>query len=341
MKRIRVEDAEGLALGYDLTKIVPGQFKGAAFKKGHVIRKEDIEELKSMGKNHIYIVEPQSGEIHENEAAERIAKAAAGENIYTSGPGEGKIEFKAKVRGIVKVNAEVLYEINSLGEISLASIHTNTPVEKDQPVAATRAIPLMVSEKKLELVEKICRNTKGPVISVKAMKPERVGIIVTGTEVFEGRIQDRFALAMKEKIKYYGCTAGEVRFVPDDAERITEEIKRAAGRGDRIVLVCGGMSVDADDMTPEAIARASDTVVSYGIPAIPGNMLMIAYLNDCAIIGIPGAAIYFGTTSLDLILPRILCGEKLNLRDVASYGHGGYCFRCDSCVYPACPFGKG
>lgn len=341
MKKVKVEDAKGLVLGYDVTKIVPGEFKGAAFKKGHVIREEDIEELKSMGKNHIYIVETSAGEVHENEAAIRLAKAAAGKNIYISGPEEGKIELKSKVRGIVKVNVQALYEINSIGEISLATIHTNTPVGKRQTVAATRAIPLVISDRKIKMAEKICSSTKGPVISIEEMHPARIGIVVTGTEVFEGRIQDKFAPAMEEKIKYYGCTLGEVRFAPDDADKIAEEIKYVIDKGSQIVLVCGGMSVDADDMTPEAIASVSDRVVSYGIPAIPGNMLMLSYRGDAAVLGIPGAAIYCRITSLDLILPRILCGEKLTAHDIVLLCHGGYCYRCSNCVYPVCPFGKG
>jgi molybdenum cofactor synthesis domain-containing protein len=339
LKKVRVEDAVGMVLGHDVTKIVPGGFKGAAFKKGHVIRQEDMEELKSMGKNHINIIELECGQIHENEAAERISRACAGENIELKGPSEGKIEFISRVRGVLKVNVDALDRINDIEEIALASVHSNTLVEVGQPVAATRTIPLVIDEGKIKSVELIAGEL-GSVIAIREMKKGKIGVVISGTEVYEGRIKDRFAPVMEEKIKFYGCESIGIRYAPDDSERLQREITKLIECGADVVLACGGMSVDADDVTPDAIKQSSDYVVSYGMPALPGNMLMLAYKGKTAIFGIPGAAMYFRTTTLDLLLPRVLCGEILTRKDLTSMGNGGYCLRCKVCVFPACPFGK-
>ncbi|MCY6356086.1 molybdopterin-binding protein [Clostridium sp. ZS2-4] len=339
MKKIRVEDAVGTVLVHDLTRIVPGECKGPAFRKGYIIKEEDVELLKSMGKNHINVIELAENKVHENEAAERIANAAAGEGINLQGPVEGKIQLKAKKRGVLKINLEALTEINDIGSLTLATLHNNTLVEENQAVAATRAIPLVIENEKIEKVEEICKNM-GQVVSIKEIKPLSVGIIITGSEVYEGRIKDKFAPVLKEKIKYYGCKLMNILYAPDDREKIEEGIKQLVEEGAEVVLATGGMSVDADDVTPIAIKNVADEVVSYGSPALPGNMLMLAYHENTAIFGIPGAGMYFKTTSFDLVFPRVLAGEKLTKKDITSLAHGGLCLMCKKCIYPACPFGK-
>ncbi len=339
MKKIRVEDSVGTVLVHDLTKIVPGEYKGPAFRKGHIIKKEDIEELKSIGKNHINVIELCEDKIHENEAAERIAKAAAGEGIYLQGPVEGKIQLKAEKKGILKINLEALNAINEVELLTIATLHNNTFVQENQDVAATRAIPLVIEKEKIEKVEDICKEI-GQVISVREIKPLNIGIIITGTEVYEGRIKDRFAPVLKDKINYYGCKLVNILYSPDDREKIKEGIKSLIEEGVDVVLATGGMSVDADDVTPIAIQNVANEVVSYGAPALPGNMLMLAYRGDTAIFGIPGAGMYFKTTSFDLVFPRVLAGERLTKKDITSLAHGGLCLMCKNCIYPACPFGK-
>jgi molybdenum cofactor synthesis domain-containing protein len=340
MRTVRVEDAVGMVLGHDLTKIVPGEFKGAAFKKGHVIKQEDIKELKRMGKNHINIIELQEGQIHEDEAALRTARALAGNGVSLKGPSEGKVELKAMFRGIVKMNVAALNHINEIEEVAVATIHSNTLVEEGQSLAATRIIPLSILEEKILQLEEIGEACDHRIISVYQLKPMKIGLIVTGTEVYEGRIQDSFAPVMKEKIKHYGCSLLDLQYCPDDLIMIEHAIAQMIEKGADIVLACGGMSVDADDVTPSAIKNVSEEVVSYGVPMIPGNMLMLAYKGNTAILGIPGAAIFLKNTSLDILLPRILCGERLIRKDLTAYGHGGLCLGCKTCIYPMCPYGK-
>lgn len=340
MSTVRVEEAVGMVLEHDLTKIVPGEFKGAAFRKGHVIKQEDIEELKSMGKNHINLLELMDGTIHENEAALKISSAISSEGIFLKGPSEGKVELKARYRGLLKINVEALNHLNEMEEIVVATIHNNTLVEAGQNLAATRIIPLTIKEEEILKVEELCKSWDGDVISVQVLKPMKIGLVVTGTEVYEGRIKDSFAPVMKEKIKHYGCSLLDLKYCPDDLEIIEKAIAGMIEKGADIVLACGGMSVDADDVTPQAIKNAAEYVVTYGMPVIPGNMLMLAYKGETAILGIPGAAMFLKTTSLDIILPRILAGERLSRKDLIAYGHGGLCLGCKTCIYPMCPYGK-
>jgi hypothetical protein len=340
MNKVPVEKAVGMVLAHDLTKIIPGEYKGAAFKRGHVIRLEDVQELKSMGKNHINVLELKEGQVHEDEAALRIAKAIAGDNVILKGPSEGKVELIANKRGLLKINLDALKAINEIEELVVATLHTNTLVEKGQCLAATRIIPLYIDEEKLLKVEEYGRKYHSEAVQVLDIKPMKAALVITGTEVYEGRIKDGFAPVMREKLNYYSCDLLDIKYCPDDKLIIKKAIADMTYMGAEIVLVCGGMSVDADDVTPAAIRSSSDYVVTYGVPIIPGNMLMLAYKGETAILGIPGAAIHLKNTSLDILLPRILAGEKLTRRDTSAYFHGGLCLGCGCCTYPICPYGK-
>ncbi|RKD32941.1 molybdopterin-binding protein [Thermohalobacter berrensis] len=339
MKKVRVEDAVGAVLGHDLTKIVPGEFKGPAFKKGHIIKKEDIPILKGMGKNHIYVIDLKEHQIHEDEAALRIGNAVGGEGIYLKGPSEGKVSLRAKYKGLLKINLEALETINSIELIILATLHNNTLVKKDEQVAGTRIIPLVTEKSKIERVEDISKKL-GTVIKIKRLKPKKIGIVVTGTEVYEGRITDKFGPILKNKVENYGGELVDIRYAPDDSSQIEKVIEEFLKEDVEIVFASGGMSVDADDVTPKAIKNVSDNIVTYGSPVLPGAMFMLAYRGKKAIIGIPACGMYYKTTVFDLVFPRILAGEILSRKDIISLAHGGLCLNCDICNYPICPFGK-
>ncbi len=339
MKKVRVEDAVGMVLGHDLTKIVPGEFKGAAFKKGQVITAADIDVLKNMGKYHIYVIDLEDNYIHEDEASIRIGQAAAGEGVYLKGPVEGKISINAQVKGILKINLSLLTEINDIDSVILATLHSNTLVEKDRNVAGTRIIPLTVEKKKIIEIESIC-NKRGPIISINEIKPLKVGIVVTGTEVYEGRIQDRFGPVLQGKVNQYGAKTAGIKYAPDEQKEIQIAISSLIKQGAEVILTAGGMSVDADDVTPSAIQAIADEVITYGSPVLPGAMFMLAYRNQVTILGIPACGMYFRTTVLDLVFPRVLSGEVLSRKDINSLAHGGLCLGCEECRYPVCPFGK-
>jgi len=339
LKSIRVEDSVGTILAHDLTKIVPGEFKGAAFKKGYIIRQEDIDELKKMGKNNIFVLEMKPNTLHEDDAAMRIAEAAAGDGISLTGPSEGKISLKADKKGLLKINLEALEAVNDIDMISFSTLHNNTTVNAGKIVAATRIIPLCIDKESIEAVEEICSRL-GKAVYIKEMESLRAGVIVTGTEVYEGSIKDRFGPVLTQKLKDYGCTLTELIYAPDNKEQIKAAIKEQIQNGAQTVLVSGGMSVDADDVTPSAIREVSDRIVTYGSPVLPGAMFMLAYKKGIPILGIPACGMYFKITVFDLVFPRILTGETLTKKDITRMGYGGLCQNCENCRYPNCTFGR-
>ena len=338
MKKVKVQDAVGMILCHDMTKIIPGEFKGRAFKKGHLIKQEDIKELLSMGKEHIYVWENKEGVLHENDAAERIKDLVCGIGLEFGEIKEGKIDFIAKYDGVVKINKEDLFKINSLGEIIVCTIHNNTTVKKGEKVGATRVIPLAIDENKILQAEQVILSK---IINIKPIKPKKVFIITTGSEVYKGRIKDAFGPVLKEKLQYYGCEIIKQVIIPDDKDKIIEEIKNAINNEAEMILCTGGMSVDPDDITPTAIKECGGELVTYGSPVLPGAMFLLSYYNNIPIIGLPGCVMYAKRTVFDLVLPRTLINEKLDFKDIAAYGHGGFCLNCPVCAFPHCSFGKG
>lgn len=339
MKQIRIEDSIGCILSHDVTKIVPGEFKGRLFKKGHVIKEEDIEKLLDIGKEHIYVWEPKEGQLHENDAAKRIKDLVLGKGCYISEEiKEGKIDFFANTQGIVKINKELLLKLNLLGEIIVSTIHNNTPVKKGEKIGATRVIPLIIDEKKIIEAENII-NEK--IISVEEIKPKKAVLITTGNEVYKGRIKDAFLPVMKEKLEYYGSEIIKQVILPDNKEMITENILKAIEEDKVDMVICtGGMSVDPDDVTPSAIKDCNGEIITYGAPVLPGAMFLLAYYKNIPILGVPSCAMYSKRTIFDLVLPRILADEKLSFEDISSYGNGGMCLNCEICSFPHCSFGK-
>ena len=339
MKQIRIEDSVGCILSHDVTKIVPGEFKGRLFKKGHVIREEDIPKLLDIGKEHRYVWEPKKGHLHENDAAIRVKDLVLGQGCYISEEiKEGKIDFFANTQGIVKINKDLLLKLNLLGEIIVSTIHNNTPVKKGEKIGATRVIPLIIDEKKILEAEKIIKEK---IISVEEIKPKKAVLITTGNEVYKGRIKDAFLPVMKEKLEYYGSEIVKQVILPDNKEMITENILKAIEEDKVDMIICtGGMSVDPDDVTPSAINDCNGEIVTYGAPVLPGAMFLLAYYKNIPILGVPSCAMYSKRTIFDLVLPRILADEKLSFEDIARFGNGGMCLNCEICSFPHCSFGK-
>lgn len=340
-KTIPVEEAVGMVLPHDITEIVPGGFKGARFRKGHVIKAEDVPKLKDLGKNHIYVLELEEDDLHEDEAALRMARVIAGEGVdWSEKVSEGKINLRAQYEGLLKVDWEKLLEINLLGEVAITTKHTNIWVKRGEFLAGVRAIPLVVKRALIEEVERIAKESPHKILRVLPQKIFKAGLVITGSEVFYGRIQDAFAPRLVPKLEAFGLKVEGPLYAPDDKAFILDSIRNLLSRGCEVVLVTGGMSVDPDDVTKVAIRELNPDQYCYGAPLLPGNMFLYASIGDRIILGIPACAMYFKATTLDVVLPRVLAGEKLDRREIAKLGHGGYCYNCKECHYPICPFGK-
>ena len=321
MKKINVKEAVGMTLCHDITEIIPGGFKGAKFLKGHIIREDDVEVLLSLGKENIYIWEEDENFVHENDAAEFIRRQVMGNGMSASEVREGKINFVAEYDGLYKINTELLNKINSIGEIIIASKFNNIPVKKGETVAATRIIPLRIEKKQLEELEEIMKDNV--LMEIKRINQDlKIGIITTGNEIFYGRIKDKAREALGEKLGKYGVTNIVQVFMPDKKEKITAKIKELTDDMD-IILCTGGMSIDPDDVTPDAIKESGCEMVTYGTPVLPGAMFLLGYVKEKVIMGLPGGVVFSKNSVFDLLLPRILAGDIITKRDIIEMGHGG------------------
>ena len=340
LKKIRLEEAIGTKLAHDMTEIRPGEFKGAAFQKGHTVCNEDLCRLQKMGKNHLYVVDLDEDEIHEDQAAAILADALAGDGIvWKDEPREGKIKLMAGRDGLFAVNTAVLAAFNMVDEVMCATLHNHTIVKKGELVAATRAIPLTMKRAPIERAAAIARQN-GAVLAVNPIQKARVGLVVTGNEVYHGLIEDRFAPILTEKVETLGSQVAGVTFAPDDAGLISKAIRSHLDQGCDLLMLSGGMSVDPDDVTRQGIRSAGAGEMHYGASVLPGAMFLVAYLGDVPLLGIPACGLFHRITVLDLVLPRMLAGEKIGKAELAFLGHGGLCKDCEECVYPHCPFGK-
>ena len=338
MKQVNVQDAVGTVLAHDLTQIIPGEYKGPKFRKGHEITEDDIPVLLFMGKKHLFVLEKDDTDVHENEAAYRIASKAAGENISLSEPSEGKIELRAEVDGLLRIDRERLYKLVAQDEIMFATIHDNVVVRKGQKLAGTRIIPLFVAEAVMQKAEEILAD--GPLVSIAPLKNMKVGIVTTGSEVYSGLIEDAFGPVLVKKFGALGSTVVKQLFADDDEDMIADCIRQLVDEGMDIIGITGGMSVDPDDRTPSGIRKAGGEVISYGAPVLPGAMFMLSYIGDVPVVGLPGCVMYSRTSIFDLIVPRLLAGERVNKADINRLAVGGLCLNCETCTYPVCGFGK-
>jgi len=340
LKKIVLQEAVGSKLAHDITEIRPGKFKGPAFRRGHTVCEADLCHLQRLGKNHLYVIDLSEDEIHENEAAVILATALAGDGIiWKDGPEEGKINLLAARDGLLAVNVPALAAFNMVDEVMCATLHNHTLVTRGKKVAATRAIPLVMNRTTIERAAALARQ-HGGVLAVRPLRKARVGLLITGDEVYHGLIRDRFAPILSGKVAALGSEVIAVDIVPDDAIRIQQVICSQLAGGCDLLLLSGGMSVDPDDVTRIGIKLAGADELHYGAAALPGSMFLAAYIGEVPLLGVPACGLFHRITVLDLVLPRILAGEKIGNKELAFLGHGGLCQNCAECTYPQCAFGK-
>ncbi len=338
MKEVYVEDAVGMVLCQDLTEIVPGEKKGVAFKKGHVITREDIPKMLDIGKRHVFVWDTAEGYVHENDAAVRMFRAAVGGGVIGTEPAEGKVSLKAEFDGVVKINENLLWEVCEDPFVCFATIHGNKLVKQGSLLGGTRVIPLVVEEAVVERFEHLCRE-KGPLVSVLPLQPCKIGIVTTGSEIKSGRIADKFGPVLRAKADELGAEVVGQAYVGDETEDIRQAILDFINQGVDLVEVSGGMSVDPDDRTPGAIHAIADEVITYGTPVLPGAMFMLAYVKGIPVVGLPGCVMFARRTVYDLVVPRLVAGERISRKDIVKLAYGGQCLQCPTCVYPDCGFG--
>ena len=337
MRKVRVEDAVGMTLCHDITAMRDG-FKGAAFKRGHIIKEEDISELLNLGKRTIFVWEENSGEIHEEDAALRMAAMAPVGGTHYTAPSEGKVLLMADTRGMFRVNTELLKKINAIGDITISTLPDHYPVEEGARLASMRIVPLTTQEKQIIQAETLCADQK--LLDLRPYHHKKIGVIITGSEIYTGRIKDKFEPVVRAKMTKYPSEILGATICDDNLEMIVNAAQHYLDEGADFLIFTGGMSVDPDDLTPTAIRKLGADIISHGLPSQPGNMTLVAYLNDVAILGVPGAAISLPTTMFDVLLPQIFAGDKFTKQDLINLGDGGLCQLCKTCHFPNCTFGR-
>lgn len=337
MKKVKVEDAVGMTLCHDITAMRDG-FKGAAFKRGHQIKEEDIPQLLDLGKKTVFIWEENAGELHEEDCALRMAAMAPVEGADYTESSEGKVLLIAKERGMFRVDRQLLHQINSIGDLTITTLPDHYPVEPGARLASMRIVPLVTQESQILEAEHLCEGKK--LLDLRPYQKKKIGVIITGSEVYSGRIQDKFEPVVRRKMEQYPSEILGVTICDDDLDMIVNAAKTFLEQGANFLIFTGGMSVDPDDLTPTAIRQLGAEIVSHGVPAQPGNMTLVAYIQDVAILGVPGAAISLPTTIFDVLLPQIFAGDRLTKEELIHLEDGGLCQMCKVCHYPNCSFGK-
>lgn len=337
MKKIPVEQAVGMTLCHDITAMRDG-FKGAAFRRGHVITQEDIPQLLDLGKRTVFIWEDQAGEIHEEDAAARMAAMCPVDGAHYTAPSEGKVLLLADHRGMFRVNTALLHQINAIGDLTITTLPDHYPVEAGARLASMRIVPLVTQEQQILDAEALCRDTR--LLDLLPYQHKKVGVIITGSEIYAGRIADKFEPVVRKKLAQFPSEIVGVTICDDDLSMIVHAAQMHLNHGADFLIFTGGMSVDPDDLTPTAIRQLGAEIISHGVPSQPGNMTLVAYHHHIPILGVPGAAISLPTTIFDVLLPQIFTGLPITKEDLIRLGDGGLCQLCGQCHYPNCTFGR-
>jgi len=337
MKKINVENAVGFPLCHDITAIRDG-FKGVAFRRGHVITEDDIPKLLDLGKRCIFVWEESAGEIHEEDAALRLAAMAQVIGAHYTAPSEGKVSLISDTRGLFRVDTDLLDKINSIGDITICSIPDHFPIEPGYRIASARIVPLVTKEDQIISAENFCAGKK--LFDIRPYKRLHTGIVITGSEIYSGRIVDKFEPIARKKLSKFPCDILGFSICDDAPAMLSAAIDKYLEAGADLIILTGGMSVDPDDLTFSAIEATGAEIITKGVPAQPGNMFTLAYLGDVAIIGVPGAAVHAKITMFDVVLPQLFTGDRFAKKDLVHLGEGGLCLQCPDCYFPACTFGR-
>jgi formylmethanofuran dehydrogenase subunit E len=363
---VSAEEAVGKRALHDMTRIVPGESKGAEYSAGQVLGVGDVCRLQTMGRFSVAVEDddaPTGEFVHENAGAEAFARRMSGNNVcFSLPPKEGKLNLTAGCDGLLCVDKPRLTAFNMLPDVMCGSRQDGMVVEKGSAIAGTRVLPLYISPDRFaDALGALDR----PLFSIAPLRKARVGILVTGTEVFQGLIEDRFIPVISAKVQAYDCEVTRTDIVPDDREKIAVAVAAMREAGVDLIITTGGLSVDPDDITRPALVEAGLTDILYGAPVLPGAMSLVGRIpapgapfaapvqdrwdvfplwqpadGAMQVIGVPACALYAKTTLFDILLPRLLAGRVLGRPELAALAEGGFCMSCKVCTWPKCFFVK-
>lgn len=320
---VPLTQAEGKILAHH----VAGPDGLRAFRKGKPLSALDVARLRELGRRNVYVAELEPGDIVEDRAADRVSRAARGENLQKSKPHFGRVNLRAARLGVLRVDVERLTQLNECEGITLATLSAGSVVQAGDTVATVKVIPFSVPEAHIRQVEDLCQRG-GPLLSLAALEPRRVSLILSGSTLTRQRVIDSFVPPLKKRIEALGSEIRKVGFVPLEEEageeQLAQTLRMEVEDGSNLIILAGETAImDRHDIAPRAIERAGGAVICFGAPVDPGNLLLIAYLGEVPVLGAPGCARSPKTNVIDWVLPRLLSGERLARADIVSMGHGG------------------
>lgn len=324
MEKIKTENAVGKILGSDVTEIVPGVKKGPLFKRGHIIKNDDIEKLLSIGKHYVWVFSKDEGFIHEDDAALTIMKAVSGKNLRVTEPSESKVKLIAEKDGVLFINEAGLLEVNSLKDTTIATKRSYSFVRGEEPIAIGKVMPVEVPVSEVDEVKMIAQKFY-PIINLVPLKTNKIAIYPVGNEFVEGRRKEVLSFRVADYLSSLGQSVERKNSLPDDESKIKEAGISALKSGFNIVIYMGGLAVDPDDKTVSGIRKIGVTEVTYGVPMWPGTTFFISYKDDNLLLGIPSAAgLVKSDTSFHRLMPILLTGYKLSRLELMKMACGGF-----------------
>ena len=317
-----LSEAKGKILGHNIA----GSNGQRLLRKGRPLTDEDLENLRALGRSSVYIAQMEADDVDENAAARRVAQAVCGTGLRITGVSSGRANLLSNEAGLLRVDVKRLAQINACDGLTLATLMTHSPVHARQIVATVKVIPYAVPESIVSEAEAIANGNR-PIVRVDALPSRSVGMILSGSTSIHQRLVSDFS-PLRTRIEKLGSSLDRTDFVALDDEadeaELADMLKEQLSTGIRLILLAGETAImDAQDIVPRALVRAGGHVESVGAPVDPGNLLMLAYINDVPIVGAPGCARSKKVNIVDWILPRLLAGDRLTRRDIIELGHGG------------------
>lgn len=318
-----VERAEGKILGHNIADSDGRR----ALRKGRPLTADDIEKLRQLGRATVYVAELETGDLDEDSAALRVARAVMGRGLRTTGPSTGRVNLKSTGLGILRVDASRLAQLNGTHGITLATLPSNSVVQPGKTTATVKVIPFAVAESSVTHAEEIA-TAEGALLRVDELVPRKVALILSGSPSARERIMTGFDPPLRSRLQALNASLQSIEFVPledDQGEKdLARTLRRQVANGVELIVLAGETAImDLHDIAPRSVERAGGEVACFGAPVDPGNLLMVAYLNDVPILGAPGCARSRKANIIDWVLPRLLVGERLDRADIAGLGHGG------------------
>lgn len=311
--------AEGL-VGKVLCHDVKDREGRVVGRKGEPVDPALAERLLRVEWEEVHALELEPGDLHEEEAGGRLARAVTGPGVEVRGYTGGQWSLAAAHRGLLRVEGVRLSELNALEGISVFTLFDRQPVERGEVVARAKVTPLAIASAVLAEVEGL---SGGPgVIRVEAFAARAIGAVAR--ENLDDRQRQRFESALREKVEWFGSRLLPVRYAAGTPRAVAGELRALREAGADLLVVAGASALDPLDPVFRALELVGARMERRGAPAHPGSLLWLASWDGTVpVVGMPTCGMFSQATTFDLILPRILAGEALDRHAIAALGEGG------------------